>query len=338
MRLISAKYIVIVTLFALYLVPASMFCNNIMSIICRNMDSDVFRNEYRFESYKNMHRCKENRRMSRHQGKVHTKTIVALTSGSGECERVCEGTPFQKRKNDGKNIAAESPEGSQESDLPVEIVLEVRPRDIPAVLEIVEANHTYISFLSIVPSLCTDIDSSSLLLLTSQPNTGGERQDILAGTCVEQHRLATQLLEDTTLSSILLAAHVVDGPPARSLSLAAAAIAARYAYWHCTRPAPGEPASCAALGGCHRRCWWRARRPPAVHLRAAGVRRRAAAALMRRLEAAGVPLPPPGAAPAAASESCRGDLSGLAASVLALPGRPGYLTGLCPPLPALLGS
>ena len=161
-------------------------------------------------------------------------------------------------------------------------------------------------------------DKFTFLLFTSsrsQPNNSA-----LAKT--ESSRTRARLLADAILAANMRTAFVVDGGPHRTLAIAAAAIAARYTYWHCTRPEPDEPASCAAFGGCHRRCWWRARRPPTVRLAAVGLHSRAAAAVVRRLADVGLPLT---AGPAQ-------DGPELEALILALPHGSGYLTGLSPPL------
>ncbi len=196
------------------------------------------------------------------------------------------------------------------------VVFEVGIREAKPVLRVLASNHTSFSVLGTCQH--PSINGCAILLGASCPQSRG--RDV--GTCEDELSMAEQLLADPYLAVLVQRTHIVAGGPSSSAAAAAAAIVARYAYWHCTRPAPGTPASCAALGGCHRRCWWRARRPPTVRLAFAAVEPAVAAEVERRIVAAGLPLAPPFALFDAE----------LVASVVALPSGEGFLTGLAPPV------
>lgn len=204
----------------------------------------------------------------------------------------------------------------------VKVVFEVDISETPLVLRILSSNHTAVSVLDTYQH---HSPNGSVLLLVGARTSNAQHLNVNpgdVGTCEDERRMAEQLLADPYLAARVRKTHIVSGGPSPTLSAAAAAIAARYGYWHCTRPAPGTPASCAALGGCHRRCWWRARRPPVISLDCAAVDPADAAEVERRVAAAGLAIAPP---PSALDAE-------LVASVVALPGGKGFLTGLAPPI------
>ena len=198
----------------------------------------------------------------------------------------------------------------------IQIAIKLMSCDMVSMLQALKVNHSSLTILGIVPCPSEEI---CLLLATSTDNMRPKPSDFDIGECKSSRQAASQLLADPHISDMRPTVYIVSGRPSPTLAAAAAAISLRYAYWHCTRPDPSKPASCAGLGGCHRRCWWRARRVPTVTIRTAALPRRAAAALAHRLAALGIPLSPPAPGP-----------PDLDASIVALPGRAGYLTGLVP--------